>query len=79
VMNDPYAFYNAAQQQMEIALPLTEDGFTLTVFNNLGQVVHSLSTKNTNEIIGTGTLAAGVYTLQVTNGSTNYSMKFVRE
>lgn len=79
VAKDPYAFYNAAQQQLEIALPMSEAGFTLSVFNNMGQVVRSVSSSNPKEVIGTETLAAGVYTLQVFNGTTSYSMKFVRE
>jgi PKD repeat protein len=79
VANDPFAFYNAAQQQLEIALPLSETGFTLSIFNNMGQVVRSVSSSNLKEVIGTETLAAGVYTLQVFNGTTSYSMKFVRE
>jgi PKD repeat protein len=76
---DPFAFYNASQQQLEIVLPLSETGFTLTVFNNMGQIVRSIASSNLKEFIGTESLASGVYTLQVFNGTTSYSMKFVRE
>jgi hypothetical protein len=79
VMKDPFAFYNASQQQLEIALPLSEAGFTLNVLNSMGQIVRSVSSSSMKEVMGTETLAAGVYTLQVFNGTTSYSIKFVRE
>ncbi|MDQ3111844.1 MAG: S8 family serine peptidase [Bacteroidota bacterium] len=79
VMKDPYAFYNAMQQQIEITLPSSESAFTLNVFNSMGQIVYSVSTSNLKEVIGTSELASGVYTLQVVNGATSYSMKFLRE
>ncbi|CAN5868264.1 hypothetical protein BH11BAC7_BH11BAC7_13170 [soil metagenome] len=77
--NDPYAFYNAAQHQLEIALPLSENSFTMNVFNAMGQIVRSISTSDLKAVITTEELASGVYTLQVVNATMSYSMKFVRE
>jgi subtilisin family serine protease len=79
VMKDPSAFYNADQHQLQIAMPVSEDGFIVNVFDNMGQLVRSFSTKNSTEIISAETFAAGIYTLRVMNGNTNYTMKFVKE
>ncbi len=76
---DASAFYNANQQLVQISIPVSVEGFTINVFNSMGQIVRSFSTKNSNEVIATETLAAGVYTLQVMNQNSNYLMKFVKD
>ena len=78
-VSDPSAFYNAVQHQLEIALPASNEGFTVNVFDNMGQLVRSFTTKNSKEIVSAETWAAGIYTLQVMSGNSNYTMKFVRE
>jgi hypothetical protein len=77
-LNDPYAFYNADQHQLEVQLPVSSEGYSMTIFDNLGQVVKTVSTKNVKETISTEGFAAGVYTMHVTNSNTSYSMKFVK-
>ncbi|CAN5152877.1 hypothetical protein BH09BAC5_BH09BAC5_03800 [soil metagenome] len=78
-MIDANAFYNSLQHQLEIKMPVSADGYTVNVFDNMGQIVRSMTTKNTTEMIGTSTFASGVYTLQVTNGTSNYILKFIQE
>ena len=75
---EPSAFYNAMQQQLEVQLPLSAEGYTLTVFNGLGQSVIAQRASDLKMVIETESLAAGVYTLHVVNGVTSYSLKFVK-
>ncbi len=77
--NNPFAFYNASMQQVEIVLPVSEAAFTLNVFNSMGQLVRSVSASDVKVIIGTEMLSSGVYTLQVLKETSAYSMKFVKE
>ncbi len=77
-VTEPSAFYNTMQQQLEVQLPPSAEGYTLTVFNSLGQSVIAQNVSELKTAIGTEGLAAGVYTLHVVNGVTSYSLKFVK-
>ncbi|HTL83258.1 MAG TPA: S8 family serine peptidase [Bacteroidia bacterium] len=77
-ITDPTAFYNSEMQQVEIQLPSSNDGYTVCIYDNLGQMVKGVSTKNTKENLSASDLAAGVYTVTMTNANGVHSMKFVK-
>ncbi|MBI3509727.1 MAG: S8 family serine peptidase [Bacteroidetes bacterium] len=76
---DPSAFYNSTMQQIEITLPVPNDGYTITIWNALGQKVKTMTASDAKVNIGTADLAAGVYTLHILDGKVMHTMKFVKE
>lgn len=76
ITGTPQAFYNADLQLLDVQLPVGD--YTLTVYNNLGQVVKAVSNSATHQQISTADLAAGVYTLQISDGIKMQAIKFVR-
>lgn len=72
------AFHNEEMQQLEISLPVSANDYTLTIFNNMGQLVKTVQTTNSRQTISTADLAAGVYTLRIVNGNEVQQIKFVR-
>jgi serine protease len=78
VVTQPSAFYNASSQQLEITLPGTNSFYTLVVYNNLGQVMSQTNSSLATEYVDLSALAAGVYSLQISNGTEVYSVKFVK-
>lgn len=74
----PSAFYNAEQQQLEVQLPSSDEGYTLTIFNSLGQVVETMKTSASRETLSTVSLAKGMYTLHITGNNGVHDVKFIR-
>ena len=73
---EPIAYYDAASGQLMITLPA--QGFTISIYDNLGQMVKEFQAKNLNETVSTSDLASGVYTLMMSDGNGMHSMKFVK-
>ncbi|HEU4718374.1 MAG TPA: PKD domain-containing protein, partial [Bacteroidia bacterium] len=77
-VTDPSAFYNSEMQQLEVQLPVPNDGYTLIIFNSLGQQVKSMRTSDGKVTISTADLAAGMYTLHIVDGMVLHNVKFVK-
>lgn len=74
------AFYNSADDHIQVNSPVRTTAATVTVVNSIGQVVYSASVSaGTNLIlIDMNNFATGMYSLMI-DGEQGYSMKFVKE
>jgi PKD repeat protein len=74
------AFYNSADDHVQVNSPVRTTAATVTVVNSIGQVVYSASVPaGTNLVlIDMHNFAGGMYSLLI-DGEQGYSMKFIKE
>jgi Zn-dependent metalloprotease len=77
------AFYNNTNGNLELSVNgLTKGDYSITIFNSLGQTVYNdklnVSNHSNKERIYLANSPHGVYFVQLSNGTTSYTEKFVK-
>lgn len=78
VITEPSLFFNATQQELNIMLPISTTTYQIEIFDQLGNVVKTISTGKTDLQWGMAELASGVYFVQITNVNGKTVSRFVK-
>jgi PKD repeat protein len=69
------AFFNASEQSLNVTVPAKDA--VITVYDMLGQVIHSAKANASTEVIGMSGAAAGTYMVRVNTANATGTAKFV--